>query len=286
MRIHTLLMLAAICGPVTPAACSAQSAGSTSEKSAVAARTQENPRLWLNGEPMGSAGDTSQLRSKLSEIVKLREQEGSFTEGSGNDLSTMAIPLLRDGVYLAVDPDLSIGDFEELYQLVDEIATVQVPLNDPKGPPTEPEPNLLLLVLTAGKDRRDTASFGHFTDLDTKREFSLYMHIKKTADAGQIWYNRIVGSIEIRADGSYILNERDVRKDGFAFYPPTQRPLRSSLKDEVLGVAEKGEEGGRTLTIVAHPSAPYSSLEEIFKLARELNILYQITVTADQGTAQ
>jgi len=273
-----LLLLAVICLCVFVSACGAQTEKAGPEKSVVPIKTQKNPKLRLNNEQMGDISDPSKLGDLLSRVMKERADQGVFSDG-GRDSSGPAL-LTANGVYLVVAPDVSMGDLGKLYKVIREDCTVQIPKPSPKEKAPDDAvmmPNPLTLFLRVGTEESVTG-YRQLPDLDADKKYSYDMTVGVNADADDLWLRRVNGALEILADDSVIVNESDFRGDAPAKYPPKQRPLKVSLKDEIAGLARDLELEKKYLEVIVSPSASFKSLQEILKLADEQNLFVEIHV--------
>lgn len=260
-------------------ACSSHTAMVQADRTPPNAQTVKDPRLWLNGEPVGSVSDPAQLQTQISKIMEMRENEGVYTEPAGKNLSDLRAPELKNGVYLFVSPNVSIGDFYNAYELLDEKCTVFMPRSNAINTASEePRPNPLLLAVSVGTSDLDPSTIGHLVDFDVERKTSYDIYVDKVVDPGELWFERITGAIEILADGSYIVNERDVRWDSQGQYPPKQRTARVPLREEVSRLMQTGESGKNSLKIIASSLARYKDLDEILKLADEFKLRFAVRV--------
>lgn len=273
-----LLVLAVICLHAFVAACGAHAQKEGPEKNVVAVKTQKNPKLWLNNESMGDISDPSKLADLLSRIMKERADQGVFSDG-GSDSSGPPI-ITANGVYLFVAPDVSVGDLGKLYKAIDDDCTVQIFKRAPKKEAPDDaimmrDPLMLLLRMGTEESRDERLPL---PALDYDRKYSYDITVGTSADADDLWLNRVTGSLEILADGSVIVNERDFRGDAPAKYPPKQRPLKGSLKEEIVGLSRESGLDKDAFDVIVSSSASFKSLQEILKLADEQNLYVVINV--------
>lgn len=273
-----MLVLAVICLHAFVAACGAQAQKEGPEKNVVAVKTQKNPKLSLNNESMGDISDPSKLADLLSRIMKERADQGVFS-GGGEDSSGPPISA-ANGVYLFVGPDVSVGDLGKLYKAIDDDCTVQIFKRAPKKEAPDdaimmPDPLMLLLRMGTEESRGERLPL---PALDYDRKYSYDITVGTSADADDLWLNRVTGALEILADGSVIVNERDFRGDAPAKYPPKQRPLKGSLKEEIVGLSRESGLDKDAFDVIVSSSASFKSLQEILKLADEQNLYVVINV--------
>jgi hypothetical protein len=284
-----MLVLAVICLCVSVAGCGAQTEKAGPAKTVVPVKTQKNPKLWLNNEEMGDISDPSKLGDLLSKVMKEREENGVYADDGKTDGVLVAPPRPANGVYLIVAPDVSMGDLGKLYKIIDENCTIQIPKPAPKEDASDDAvimPNPLMLFLRMGTEESldkhrqlpDLFKYRQLPDLDEVRKYSYDLTVESLTEADELWLTRVTGALEISADEKLIVNERDFRGDAPAMYPPKQRPLKSSLKEEMAGLARDIELEKKYLKVIVSPSASFKSLQEILKLADEQNLSLDIAV--------
>jgi len=274
-----LLVLSVICLQAFVTACGAQTEQASPEKDVVPSTTLKNPKLWLNHEPMGDIENLSKLSSTLSRIMNEREDQGVFSDGGRNSSGPRS--LTANGIYITVPPDLSLGDLAKVYKVVDENCTVQIPKPAPKEvePDVVVSPNPLILRLNIGKQEVLYGSM-QLPDLDADRKYSYDLSMGTTSDADDLWLARVTGSLEVLADDSVIVNERDFRGDAPAKYPPKQRQMKSTLKEEIAGLRRESGLGKDIVHVIVSRLASFKSLAEILKQADEQNLKVEILVNA------
>lgn len=272
-------ILAVICLQIFVVACGAQTGKVRQKKTVDPVKTVKNPKLWLNHQSMGDVEDPSKLAETLSRIMKDREDEGVLSDGGVDRKGPLRLP--ANGLYVLVAPDVSMGDLAKIYKIAAESCKVQIPKRAPDKPTSdevEMAPNPLVLVLGVGTNEVLPGSL-RLPDVDSENKFSFDLSIDTITDEKNLWLDRVTGSVEIQSDGNVIVNERDFRGNESSMYPPKQRSVKSSLKEEIAGLSRESGIGRDAVYVIVSPSASFKSLKEILKQADDLNLETRILVS-------
>lgn len=224
--------------------------------------------LKLNNEDMGDTADLAPLRSRISEIMKLRGENAVFREGTNE---------LENQVYLVADPNLRIGTFADIaFAVNNSRGAVLIPVGESPDEPEFAKPNPLTLVLSIGKARIGEPSettHGIFY-IDYSRLLTIEPRIEVVESKQMLKiYRLLYNSIEISADDRYFLNlknpaigERSDPDD----VDVTQHPVEDASVETQLPNAVYGEPPlGSELQVIVSRNASFGSLLRLLKAAHK-----------------
>ena len=214
------------------------------------------PEIFLNGSRIS---DVAALRSQIDEVVKLREANGVFLEG------TNEVPR---NVYLRANPKLSVGAFARLFRAIDDgagtayIPRAEMPDAPEKGDRLNP---LYLEVSTEGYEF--PRALGPLIDLDHRYSYNVSIDITKVTREGLKGIRMFTGTLEISADGQYFVNEKQGDDADYG-------PIFSSVKQRAIEPADLAFELGRlanakdnAITVIVSDRASYGKLLSVFEAA-------------------
>ncbi len=252
-------------------------------------RTVTDSPVFLNRESFGTIADLGKstktpsdivagersLSRTLAEIIKTRESEGVYFEG------TNSVPT---GVYLFADPQLALGSIAQLYMTIDEVVgDVYIPRKlapQPAPEPRKPDPFMLIvhtepdISISLLKDLRSL-------DADHNLSYNTSFGFVESPES-LLSYRAWTGSMEISADESYFINDAQGQEAdrGPKNTRVKQRPIDiSSIKDELARIIEPVN---NEVLIIASDKASYASLLRIFDVSENLKVKFTILVRREK----
>lgn len=249
-------------------------------------RTITDSPIFLNNEDFGTIADLNKkeqgplgidltkrkLSEVLADIIKERESNGIFIEG------TNVVPT---NVYIIADPELAVGPLAELHIAIDENAgDVYIPkknLPKRKGEPQKPDPFTLEV-------RTEKAGFGKIPDHhqpmydpDHLYTYKTSFEFVKSADS-LLSYRAWTGSVELSADERYFVNDAqgEAADKGPKYTEVKQRPIEpAALAGELAKIVSPVN---KEILIIASEKASYASLLKIFEAAPDTGVKLRILV--------
>jgi len=255
--------------------------------------TTENPKrtisdslVFLNSGSVGKISDLkrakrdvidlatndSTVADVLSDVIKEREKNGVFMEGTN---------VTPSSVYLIANPELAIGPLAELYIAIDEnagdvyIRRKNAPRND--GRPQKPNPFTLevrtVALVFGGAPEHDWPIY----DPRHRFTYSTSFEFVKTPDSllsSRAW----VSSVELSADERYFVNDKQGPEadEGPKYTQVKQRPIEpAALTSELAKIVEPIN---KYILIIASEKASYASLLKIFEAAPGGSVKLQVLV--------
>lgn len=241
------------------------------------AQTISSGNVTLNREVAGTLDDPNTLRRMIKGIMRQREINGVFKEGTSE---------IENTVFVLAGPNISIGRLAELALAINEnggrayIPKNAVEVNSEPKDTSRPNP-LSLFVHTGDISNEWMPNYSMYVEDADKYAHSPSFEIideRMTVMIARILNN----SIEISADGHYFINEKYDSVSETADvddYPVKQRTFDiSTLAIELPTIIKRNNKSKDSITIIASEKAPYVSLLKIFEVGNDMNAVFRVLI--------
>lgn len=214
-------------------------------------------------------GGGSVLDRRIEEIVKAREANGVFVDGSTQVVNE---------IYIFLNPQLSVGAFGKVFEAIKTGGgSPRVPRKIPRKSSEieNSKPNPLYLEVNGGVPDRTMnvvyRSQGHSNDnvtvfllpVDNNHDYSYDLEVEFAKSRDSLLSTRAFqDSIEISADEKLFANDKHTDDKGPRYTQVKQRPITTdALKSEL----ERIKASGNPITIIVSDKVSYGKLLSIFE---------------------